>query len=466
MQTIKLKYTAEAEASAIIREYRRQYSSVLHFVFNRRADGVSEKDTEVLASKLNNVPLIKSYLRRCAVKNASQILKARQDDEEIKVIFGSRKVFIDRAQGKISKEEFKDKRLGRLFIIGEANQYGNRLIRMSSDCRTFTFTPVRGTSMLLTVVGGYRRFKPMLERLYQLQQSKLAPITYSLDNEYLCITFDETAVCNTKVVKAVKDRIFALDLNPNYVGWSVTDWRDGNDFKVVASGVISTKEINDMDFALKGKGISSDSMVRKYLTNKRNHETLEIAKLLVNKAVHYRCGLFAIEELKIKSGDKSKGAKYNRLVNNLWNRDKFVNNLCKRCSLSGIRLMEMLPQYSSFIGNFLYRDLGLPDMVLSSIEIARRCYEFNGQYVRKDREIRKNIVKPCISDFAERYAKSSEEFGVPGEIVDMVEAYEYLKKSKCRYRLSLDCFSSLRFSRCFSWKSKLTNVIVSFDTNS
>jgi hypothetical protein len=80
--------------------------------------------------------------------------------------------------------------------------------------------------------------------------------------------------------------------------------------------------------------------------------------------------------LKINSDDKNKGKKFNKLVNNLWNRNALVNNLIKRCNIFNIKLLKVKPEYSSFIGNFLYRSLNLPDMVLASIELGRRAYEF------------------------------------------------------------------------------------------
>ena len=53
-----------------------------------------------------------------------------------------------------------------------------------------------------------------------------------------------------------------------------------------------------------------------------------------------------------------------------------MNNLAKRCNIYNIKLLKVKSEYSSFIGNFLYRSLNLPDMVLASIEIGRRGYEF------------------------------------------------------------------------------------------
>jgi len=78
----------------------------------------------------------------------------------------------------------------------------------------------------------------------------------------------------------------------------------------------------------------------------------------------------------MKSSDKELGTKFNKLVNNNWNRNTLINNLTKKCNIFNIKLLKVKPEYSSFIGNFLYRSLNLPDMILASIEISRRGYEF------------------------------------------------------------------------------------------
>lgn len=48
---------------------------------------------------------------------------------------------------------------------------------------------------------------------------------------------------------------------------------------------------------------------------------------------HYRCSIFAIEDLNIKSKDLDKGKKFNRLCNSNWCRNKLVNNLQKWCNI-------------------------------------------------------------------------------------------------------------------------------------
>lgn len=455
MIALKIKYTTTEDGLNLIKEYRKQYSSVLHYAYNRRYEGVSEKDVEHQISSLNNVSLIKSYLKRCAVKNAMQLIKEGYNKQ---LIFGGKKNFINRCRGKITKNEFLNKRLSKLFIIGEANQHGNRMVVINDDLESFTFKPTMKDKIVLSINGRYKRYKSILNKLYHLQQDKQISITYQLDNEYVYITYDETLLNQYTDYQPIKNRIFAIDLNPNYVGWSVVDWKDSSKFEVVKSGVISIKDINDIDFGLKGK--SSESKERKYINNKRIFETYEISKLLVDTAKYYRCEVFGLEELNIKSKDTTRGKHYNKLVNNVWNRNKLVNNIKKRCNTYSIRVILAKPNYSSFVGNFLFRGLRLPDMTLASIEIGRRCYEFKTQYIDKTRYKRKNIILPDVDDFNDRYVKSLEEFNIPGEIRDMVEIYNFLKKSKSRYRVSLDELNHLEFSRCFSNKSKIKKILI------
>ena len=460
MITLKIKYTATEDGLNLIKEYRKQYSSVLHYAYNRRYEGISEKDVEYQISSLNNIPLIKSYLKRCAVKNATQLIKERDNKQ---LIFGGRKNFINRCKGKITKDEFLNKRLSKLFIIGEANKHGNRMVVINDDLESFTFKPTMKDKIVLNIDGRYKRYKTLLNKLYHLQQDKQISITYQLDNEYIYITYDETLLNEYIYYKPIKNRIFAIDLNPNYIGWSVVDWKNSSKFEVVKSGVISIKGINDIDFGLKGK--SSESKERKYINNKRIFETYEISKLLVNTAKYYRCEVFGLEELNIKSKDRDKGKHFNKLVNNVWNRNKLVNNIKKRCDIYSIRVILAKPNYSSFVGNFLFRDLNLPDMTLASIEIGRRCYEFKVQYIDKIKDKRKNIILPDVDDFNDRYIKSLEEFNVPGEVKDLVGVYNFLKNTKSRYRVSLDELYHLEFSRCFSNKSKIKKILITIHKN-
>ena len=91
-------------------------------------------------------------------------------------------------------------------------------------------------------------------------------------------------------------------------------------------------------------------------------------------------------------------------------------------------------------------------MVLSSIEISRRAYEFYNQYVIKTKNIKKNIIQPNISDFKDLIIKSLEEFNINEKFESLIDIYYFFKKMKLKYRLSLDDerFNHLKFFRFFS----------------
>ena len=428
----------------------KQYSSVQHFIYNRYADGYSQKQIKDQIKNLNNIQLMNSWFVQCAFYDVPQ---------KEKVIFGGKKNYFDRLKGKITKEQFKLNRLSSIYSIGEIvnkSVKSNRFFHLEQDLTSIVFKPNKSTKIQLNLAGVGNRIS-ILKKLYQKQENKEIKIGYKLDLNYVYICFEETDIKKFES-EQIKNRVLALDLNPNYIGWSIVDWKSESEFKLVKSGIYSIKDLNDKDFNLKGKGYSSESKERTYLTNKRNFEILQIAKNIINKAIYYKCQIVSIEDLKINSDDKNKGKKFNKLVNNLWNRNQLVNNLTKRCNIFNIKLLKVKPEYSSFIGNFLYRSLNLPDMVLASIELGRRAYEYYNQYIVKTKEIKKNIVRPNLTEFRELYLKSLEEFNLQPVWKDLIELYYEFKKSKFKYRLSIDQFE-LQFSRSISQQSNISKYI-------
>ena len=80
----------------------------------------------------------------------------------------------------------------------------------------------------------------------------------------------------------------------------------------------------------------------------------------------------------------------------------------------------------------------MPDMVLASIEIGRRRYEYSSQYIDKTKNKKKNIVFQDISDFDDLYTKSLEEFSIKEKTDNLSALYFYIfYKSMCRKILHL-----------------------------
>ena len=358
-----------------------------------------------------------------------------------------------RLRGKISREEYQLKRLLPLYSVGEALARGNRKFQIEDE-NTIIFKVSRKEHITLNLVGVSKKYRDYLNQLITLQINKSIPITYKLDTKSVYISFDLNKLKHSlKVQEKIKDRIFGIDLNPNYIGYSVVDWKSDGTYKIIKTGSISLKSLNDYDDSLKGLGYSSQSKERKYISNKRNHEVIQIAHRLSKLANHYGCEIFSLEDLNIKQGDKEKGRKLNKLCNNQWNRNLLVSQIKKMNCLYKIRTLEVLPNYSSFIGNLVYRVHQLPDYVLASIEISRRGYEFYHQYILKDKKMEKNIVFRDYEKDKDLYYLSLEEIGIRESFNSFLEMYSFVKNSKVRYRVSLDDLDSSRVFRKLFIKS-------------
>ena len=59
----------------------------------------------------------------------------------------------------------------------------------------------------------------------------------------------------------------------------------------------------------------------------------------------------------------------------MWKKNLVVGKLKMLSNIYGFELVEIMPQYSSTIGNVQYGNQNTPDMIASSIEIARRGYK-------------------------------------------------------------------------------------------
>ena len=190
---------------------------------------------------------------------------------------------------------------------------------------------------------------------------------------------------------------------------------------------------------------------------------IEVAKDICNIAKSFQCNLVVVEDLNIKSQDRSKGKKLNRLCNAFFIRNTFINNLNKRCNIDGIRFLKVMPAYSSFIGNFLYRGLNLPDPILASIELGRRGYEFNAQYIEKSKEKSKTIVQPSPQKFDDLISKSLEEFGIKESFKDLIDLYYLFQKDpKMMYRVPFA--KDNKWSKFKNRKSQLSRLDVSLSS--
>ena len=431
MITIKLSY--DFEDKDLIQKYQREYSLCLRFLYNRIYDSkgkISEIDLRNLYDSIKGKDLVSKWLFQCAIKEAKQIYSKNKEN---KVIFGGKSNFFKRIKQKITKEKYKLNRLSSIYSIGEEDKIGNRLFRLQNDI-SLIFQPTRHNHYTLRLKGIGNRLK-YLSRLVDLQNRKEIGITYKLTHSYVYISFDETKIEQYNY-KKIDNRILSIDMNPNYIGWSIVDWKDSTSYKIRERGCYSFKLFDDKELSLYKK--ASNAKERIHLNNKHRHDMIDVCKNIVNKAIYYKCSIIGIENLNIKSKDKGSGRNYNRPCNNRWIRNLFVDNLTKRCNINNIKLIKVKPEYSSFVGNILYREHKLYDPILSSIEIGRRTYEFNLQYIEKKKKQEKNIVFPSWNKFYDSIVKSMEEFNIQENVFNWIDLYKIIKEAKIMYRFSLD----------------------------
>lgn len=426
--TLKLRYTTDNRN--YILSCMQDYSKILKFTYNRILDNpeISTKQITELQKQMNNVFLDSHF------KNSARI-EALGLNRENKVCFGS-KYYTQYIKGKITKEQLNILRLCPIYSVGESISYSNRKFRILNE-RQILFCPNKQNHIIL-FLENYKNYKKYFDKLQYLQNLKQIPITYKLDLEYVYMTFDLNKLQQQITYKPIKNRVFGIDLNPNYIGWSVVDWITESSYKIIDTGVVSIKEINDKENNLKGKHVPQTSTKRKHLHNKRYFEVIKIGQNLCNIAKHYQCESFVLEGLDIISKDNCRGKKFNRLVNNQWNRKRLVTTIRKYCGLYNIELVEVMANYSSFIGNLVFRDTNLPDMVLSSIEIGRRGYEFNLQYIKKTKNKKKNIIFPELHVVKDRITHALEVLGYSEKYENLKELYDSLKNTKLKYRVSLE----------------------------
>ena len=102
MITLKLKYRLKDEQDmSLIHDYQRQYSSCLHFLYNRISDNpsITDKELRLFYNNVNNCSLINKWLFQCTIKEARQIYNSHG----AKVIFGGKSNYAKRNKLSITK---------------------------------------------------------------------------------------------------------------------------------------------------------------------------------------------------------------------------------------------------------------------------------------------------------------------------------------------------------------------------
>ena len=412
MITIKLPFESNQKDLELIHQLRQQQSSVIRYSFNRFKEKLNEKEIRLKTKLLNNIDLLDSWFVQCGIKEADFVFKRNPEN---KVIFGGKYNWKQFVSKRITKSEFKENRILPLSVQGEALQFGNRKFKLDViENNQIIFKYKKGIKISLKLPKIRNSYLKLLSLLEEKSKNKEISFSIKLTQKEIFISFDEKIVENNYVKN--QKRVLSVDLNPSELGYSILEFNDDNDFKVLETGNFNISKLT------KKLNLSSGNQKQIYQNNKRKFEILEISKFLINKSIYFRCCKFIIEDLEIKSQNHFKGKNFNRLINNFWCRNVLINNLQKRCNINDIELIKVNPAYSSFIGNLINDKY--PDPICAAIEIGRRGYF---KY-KKNQFYPKLINKEILSN----KWKEAKEWSYQ----NWKELFQILKNSKLKYRVS------------------------------
>lgn len=358
MKTVKLTICNEAD----VLDDMRVFSSIVRVAFNRYQDGLDEKEVRAYCNARFNH---NSWFIQSAIKEGAALYKLNGNKH---ILFGGKNNLRKHMRGLIDKTTFKYRRMFPIGIQGEKQRKGNRLFSFNLNNQLLIYKPSKERRIEIRFLPMKKKIAVELSKVQELAEQNKITISVRLSDKYVWLSYDETLIQDERYKKLQSRRVLGIDMNPNYIGMSVIEFNKNDEFTVLH------KQVFDLSKLTVSSGKSSTDSVSKYLTNKLKHETIAIAHEISKLANVWKCKTVAIEDLSIKPSDTKKGTHFNKLCNNKWERNLFVNKLNMLANLHNVNLIEVNPAYSSIVGNIAYGDENTPDMVAASIEIARRAY--------------------------------------------------------------------------------------------
>ena len=341
----------------------RVFSSIVRAAFNRYQDGLGEKEVR---SYCNSMFDYNSWFIQSAIKEAAALYKM---NGEKRILFGGKTNLYQYLKGLIDKTTFKYRRMFPIGIQGEKLRRGNRLFVFDLDNQRITYKPSKERHVEIRFLPMKKKIAEELAKVQELAEHNKITVSVKMSDKYVWLTYDESLIHDVRYKALQFKRVLGIDMNPNYIGLSVIEFNNNDEFNVLH------KQVFDLSKLTISAGKASTDSTSKYLTNKLKHETIAIAHEISKLVNVWKCKTVAIEDLSIKPKDHKKGKQLNKLCNNKWERHLFVTKLKMLANLYKFDLVEVNPAYSSIVGNFAYGSVNTPDMVAASIEIARRAYK-------------------------------------------------------------------------------------------
>ena len=434
MTSIKLKIK---NVNADLEPYFLEYNKLKRIAYNYIKDNTGCKCVDVVIYISHFKKILDRSFLGWIVADATQIYNSAKANNNTKIIFGGKSNFLKVSAGKISKAEWVKLRNPYIYCIGSKSDTGNRKIKIDLKNKVLFFKPIHKNKITINFENVSVAQYKILDDIINLAGRKGCPITYKIYRTFVIVNFDECKISELKYIP-VNNRILSIDSNPNFIGLSINDFSNDNVQVKIFSKIYDLRDINK----------NRDS-------NKRKYELCDISKNIIDLCIYYKVQILAIEKLLFAARGIKKDKKFNKLVNNIWNRRMFFFNLEKRCNLLSIKIVKICPEYSSFIG--CLRNLGETDSVAASLEIARRANFYYKTFVSKILPKNTKVIFPEFNiSLIDRW---KEDLGST-YIKNWVDAYNWFKnkKPKPNYRFLYDDYIKNNSFKVFSFNSAKSNI--------
>ena len=358
MKTICFKISYDEESKKIIDSDSRVFSSAYRMAYNLFWKGESQTAVykalvKHFSNKIPNYILTSASTKASANYKADIALNKEIDTPNFKTIFGGRKNFRiynnacvkgdEELKTKYKKIIINKRNVG-LWSNGQAIVYGNRHFKIDLTNKQVVYKRDKRHHLKLQITNKLSlKQELLLSKIYLAMVNSLSPVTFGIKNDNLYIPYDESVIEKEKQFSNLKDnRILGIDLNPEYIGFSILEFNDKDEFKILHKELIELTDLQDQDNR-----------------NKVKFELYQIDNHILKLCKHYKVSKLVVEDLKFKNQKqkyfRSESQKnHNKLLKNKWCYSLIKNNLQVLCGTYGVKFIEVNPAYSSIIGNFLY----------------------------------------------------------------------------------------------------------------
>ncbi|MHB1653879.1 MAG: IS200/IS605 family accessory protein TnpB-related protein [Desulfitobacteriaceae bacterium] len=311
------------------------------------------------------------------------------------VVFGTKKLFIKRCKGLITKEEWQQARNNRYVSRGDKSKGGNLNTRLygvdGRICLDIATTPVIAENSVryhrITVpvylaqklskktgkINGHNYQQMVLDYL-KTGQAYQVEIIREKGRYYVHVTLEEEAA----KTYTPNNGLYGIDTNPNGLGVTHVDYLG----------------------QFKGHLWMSQGEWTYARTNRRDNLIGEQSTLLVKMAKESHKGL-AVEDLDFKE-DRDVSVKFNRMSHGfVWS--KFLEAVERKAAREGVPLIKVKPAFTSVIGILKYQEqYGISNHEAAAYVIGRRALGFNHEKVPRklvNKFVKNKDTFPYISNW-------------------------------------------------------------------